>query len=163
MLQRIIKRAKHINAVTKRPLDKFLQQNNTTFNLEEFCRMDDYDVLSAIKEWGSHDDKVLSYLCNGITNRNLLKVKYSAAPVDEALLQEKTKEACTRLNITEEEAGWLVFTGEAVSSTYNFEDEHIRILFKDGSVKDISEVDNALIIRDTSGKIKKQYICYVRP
>ena len=66
------------------------------------------------------------------------------------------------MNLTEEEAGWLVFTGEASSSTYNFEDEHIHILFKDGSVKDISEVDDALINQNLSGKVRKYYICYPR-
>jgi hypothetical protein len=57
---------------------------------------------------------------------------------------------------------WLVFTGEAGSSTYNFEDEHIHILFKDGTVRDISEVDNALINQNVRGKVRKYYICYVR-
>ena len=54
------------------------------------------------------------------------------------------------------------FTGEAVSSTYNFEDEHIHILFKNGTVKDITEVDNALIHQNLRGKVKKYYICYLR-
>ena len=67
-----------------------------------------------------------------------------------------------KLGLSPEDAGWLVFTGEAVSSTYNFENEHIHILFKDGTVKDISEVDDALINQNLSGKIKKYYICYLR-
>jgi 3-oxoacyl-[acyl-carrier-protein] synthase III len=56
----------------------------------------------------------------------------------------------------------LVFTGEVTSSTYNPNDEHIHILFKDGMVKDISEVDNALINQNLMGKVKKYYICYLR-
>lgn len=67
-----------------------------------------------------------------------------------------------QLNVSEADARWLVFTGEAVSSTYNFEDEHIYILFKDNTVKDISEVDNALINQNLKGKVKKYYICYTR-
>ena len=39
----------------------------------------------------------------------------------------------------------LFLPAKPSNSTYNFEDEHINILFKDGTVKDISEVDNALI------------------
>jgi len=35
-------------------------------------------------------------------------------------------------------------------------------LFKDGSVKDISEVDHALINENMRGKTKKYYICYLR-
>ncbi len=162
MLQRIIKRAKHINATAPAPLNKLINEPVTKITIEEFCGLDDFDVLVAIKVWSTHEDKILSTLCKGIINRQLLKVKYFAAPVDEDLLKEKTAEACIKLNITEEEAGWLVFTGEAASSTYNFNDEHIYILFKDGAVKDISEVDNALINQNMKGKIKKYYICYLR-
>ncbi|MFT3682771.1 MAG: HD domain-containing protein [Ferruginibacter sp.] len=162
MLQRIIKRARYINAETRLPLGKFLRSGGYAFDLAAFCKLDDYDVSVAIKEWANHEDKILSYLCNGIINRNLLKIKYLPAPADENLLQKKMAEAQKVLNISSEEASWLVFKGEAASRTYNFEDEHIRILFKDGTVKDISAVDNALIIRDTSGKIKKHYICYLR-
>ena len=162
MLQRIIKRAKQINAAAPPPLNKLINAPVTKITIEEFCGVDDFDVLVAIKVWSTHDDIILSTLCKGIINRQLLKVKYFAAPVDENLLKEKTLEACAALNITEDEAGWLVFTGEAASSTYNFDDEHIYILFKDGSVKDISEVDNALINQNMKGKIKKYYICYLR-
>ncbi|HEX6846049.1 MAG TPA: phosphohydrolase, partial [Chitinophagaceae bacterium] len=59
-------------------------------------------------------------------------------------------------------ADYFVFTGEAINTTYNPEDERINILFKDGSVKDISKVDNALIHRHLSSPVKKHYICYLR-
>jgi len=162
MLQRIIKRAKQIKAEAPMPLNKLINEPNTKITIEEFCELDDYDVHTAIKHWSKHDDKILSFLCKGIINRQLLKTKYYGEPVDTNLIAEKTEEACAKLGLTQEEAGWLVFTGEAASSTYNFEDEHIYILFKDGSVKDISEVDNALINQNLRGKVKKYYICYVR-
>ena len=82
--------------------------------------------------------------------------------IKEALLEEKKLEAVQKMDISEADADWLVFTGEASGSTYNFEDENINILFKDGSVKDISEVDDALINQNLSGKIKKYYFCYLR-
>ena len=162
MLQRIIKRAKYIKAFTHLPLNKFINDPIETVSLQEFCRLDDYDVLAAIKEWSTHPDKVLSFLCNGIINRDLLKVQYFNVPVDEILLQEKKAAAQKKLNLSNEEAEWVVFTGEAASRTYNFENEKIHMLFKDGSVKDISEVDDALINQNLSGKVKKYYICYVR-
>ena len=161
MLQRIIKRAKCLKASTQAPLNNFITQPINTVTLEEFCNLDDYDVLAAIKGWSNHEDVILSTLCNGIINRQLLKVKYFAEPIDATMVKQKTADLAARLSISEEDAGWLVFTGEAVSSTYNFEDEHIHILFKDGSVKDISEVDNALINQNLRGKVKKYYICYL--
>jgi hypothetical protein len=162
MLQRIVKRARQLKAEVPGPLNKLINEPGVKISIEEFCGLDDYDLHSAIKTWSRHEDKVLSILCKGIINRQLLKTQYYGEPVDKNLVAEKTAIARTKLNLTEEEAGWLVFTGEAASSTYNFEDEHIYILFKDGSVKDISEVDNALINQNMRGKVKKYYICYLR-
>ncbi len=162
MLKRVIKRAKEIKAEAPFPLNKLITNAANNISIEEFCGLDDYDVLAAIKTWSNHEDIVLSTLCRGIINRQLLKVKYYGEPVNEAIVEEQTAIACAKLNISPADAEWLVFTGEAVSSTYNFEDENIRILFKDGTVKDISEVDNALINQNLKGKVKKYYICYVR-
>ena len=162
MLQRIIKRAKFVKAKCQEPLNSFINEQLADITLKQFCGIDDYDVVMAIKSWCSHPDIVLSVLCKGIIDRNLLKVKYFSTPVDEKILAEKKQEVITKLNIDEQDAGWLAFTGEASSSTYNFEDEHIHILFKDNSVKDISEVDDALINENLKGKVKKYYICYLR-
>ena len=64
------------------------------------------------------------------------------------------------LDISDEEAEYLVFTGETGNKTYSTHDEHINILFKDGEIKDISEVDNALINQTLFGTVKKFYICF---
>ncbi len=162
MLKRIIKRAKFIHAHCQEPLNSFINGQLSGISLQQFCNIDDYDVLMAIKTWCNHEDKVLSILSRGIIDRQLLKVKYYAEPVEESLVHQKMTEACLNADLTQEDAGWLIFTGEASSSTYNFEDEHIHILFKDGTVKDISEVDNALINENLRGKVKKYYICYLR-
>ncbi len=66
------------------------------------------------------------------------------------------------LQISEKEANYFVFTGEASNTTYNPFDEHIKVLFKDGSVTDISKVDNALIHQQLSTPVKKYYLCHSR-
>jgi uncharacterized protein len=165
MLVNIILRAKKIGA--KAPtgaLNTFLtdtyKEKGIAAHLEEFCCLDDYDVLNAIKEWTSHSDKVLSFLCKGIINRRLLKIKYYSQPPDEALVREKEKAATEKLNIPEEGINSVVFSGYSENSTYNSKDERINILFKDGTVKDISQIDNALINQSLSGTVKKFYLCY---
>ncbi len=160
MLQHIIKRAKHVHANCAEPLNSFINQPIAEVSLAQFCRIDDFDVMMAIKTWSTHSDKVLSILCNGLLNRNLLKVKYFNEPISESLLFEKIEATKLKFELSDDEAAWLTFNGEASSSTYNFENEGIHILFKDGQVKDISEVDNALINENLKGKVKKYYICY---
>jgi HD superfamily phosphohydrolase len=162
MLKRIIKRAKFIKASTQTILHKFINEPIETVTLQEFCDLDDNDVLTAIKEWSKHPDTVLSFLCQGIINRDLLKVKYATTAVPEELWNEKVQQAADKLQLTTEDAQWLVFTGEVSTSTYNFAEENIFMLFKDGSVKDISAVDDPLINENLMGSTKKYYICHLR-
>ena len=163
MLKRIIGRARLVEAQCYGPLNNFINNKNfENLTLEMFCNIDDTDVMMAIKKWMSHPDKVLSVLCNGLINRNLFKVKYTSVAVDDSEIIENRYRIKQKLNLSDEETEWLVFSGEATSSTYNFEYEPIHILFKDNSIKEISEVDNALINENLKGKIKKYYICYLR-
>jgi HD superfamily phosphohydrolase len=166
MLGKIIERARQIKAVAASDVfNSFLHHEYEAEDigdfLDGFCSMDDYDVLFSIKTWSNHPDKILSLLSKSLVNRILLKVKYSSRPVSKALLEEKISLAKEYLKINSEEAGFLVFTGESEIKTYNHKIEHINILFKDGSVKDISQVDNALINQSLSGTIKKFYICFI--
>lgn len=165
MLINIIKRARIINAEAPSDELNFFLQNNYEIEkfenyLDDFCKLDDYDVMTAIKSWMNHPDKILSILCEGIVNRKLLKVKYSGTVIDAILVEEKVDQAIKYFGITKEEAQYLVFTGETGNKTYSTVDEHINILFKDGSIKDISAVDNALINQTLLGTVKKFYICF---
>lgn len=165
MLVNTIKRAKLKGAsAPSEALNVFLNDSYKADVIEkflaEFCLLDDYDILGAIKHWTNHPDRVLSYLCTSLINRRLLKVKFFARPVPRALEEKKINEVCFTLGLDKEEASYLVFTGETENRTYNSLDEHIHILFKDKTVKDISAVDNALINQTLFGTVKKFYICY---
>lgn len=131
-------------------------------HLSIFCRLDDFDVMCTIKNWSDHPDKILSTLCRSLVDRHLLKIKLQAEPFDEKFIKEKRLEVMESLQINEKESGYFVFTGEAINTTYDPRDEKINILFKDGSIKDISQVDNALIHHHLSSTVKKYYICYYR-
>ncbi len=131
-------------------------------HLDLFCRLDDHDVMATIKNWCNHPDKILATLCRSLVERKLLKVKLQSSPFDETVISEKIKEASSLLGISEKEAEYVVFTGEAINTTYNPADEKIHILFKDGTVKDISQVDNALVQHNLKGAVKKHYFCYLK-
>jgi uncharacterized protein len=167
---RIIERAKELIGkgaelhASTAGFDYFLQHpeasSDISEHLDKFCQMDDYDVLSTIKNWMFYPDTILSLLCRSLVERRLLKVKFQAEPFDAVYIQTLRNSICNKLNITPTEAAYLVFTGEASNTTYNPAEEHINILFKDGSIKDISNVDNALIQHNLSRPMKKFYICH---
>jgi uncharacterized protein len=160
MLQRIIKRAKHIGAKCQQPLNTFINEPLENVTLEQFCSIDDADIMMAIKTWCNNEDKILSILCKGVLDRQLLKVKYVDSYYDEAALLDKRASIAELMHISLEDANWLVYAGEVANSTYNFDENPIKILYKDGSIKTISEVDDALINESMRSNIKKYYICY---
>ena len=172
MLVMIIRRAKELisegaklEAATTE-LNFFLHHsgsgNDVQRHLDIFCRLDDHDVMATIKNWCHHPDKILSVLCRCLVERKLLKIKLRTEPFDPKEIEEQRKVTGEKLQISGKEAGYFVFTGATSITTYDLRDERINILFKDGTVRDISKVDNALIHQDLSSAIKKYYFCYYR-
>ncbi len=172
MLRKIVERAREIfnnpgiSLKIGSPLDYFFETFTGTMNdeaLNEFCLLDDDDVLFAIKKWSRCEDKVLSILCNCILNRQLFKCRLQAEPFEEGIVELKRQKLATQLNISLEDAHYFAFTGEATNTTYRLADEHINILYKDGQVKDIASVDDPLIHQTLSMPVKKFYICEIQP
>lgn len=172
MLVRVIERANELLAagielpMASANLAFFLKEHQPDGNfirhLEKFAQLDDTDVMCTIKNWCSHFDTVLSRLSKGLVERKLLKIKFASQPFDGLLLESLRKDTAQKLGVTETEAAYFVFTGEAVNTTYNPKDEHINILYRDGTVADISDVDNALIHQRLATPVKKYYLCYLR-
>ena len=170
MLVKILERVKELShggdetVMTNGPLTLFLSGRvspDMVENLELFTSLDDTDVVASLKAWCNHPDRVLSFLCNAVLNRKLFKVRLQAGPISPEMLLEKKVRSAEKAGININESAYLAFTGEAVNRLYDPYDEHINILFKDGSVRNISQVDNALIHENLSRPVKKFYICYV--
>jgi HD superfamily phosphohydrolase len=169
MLVKIIQRARETIKSGERlfsgseSLDFFLTHNpeDPSEWLGAYSLLDDNDILSALKNWMKNNDPVLSNLSAMLIDRRLLKAKLQAEPFKPVLVEKYLEDATRILKISREDAAYFVFTGEHTNTTYNPIDEKINILFKDGSVRDISQVDNALIHRSLSTAVKKFYICYL--
>ena len=138
----------------------FIEINTTTLDL--FCRLDDDDVQFALKKWSKHEDKILSMLCTRLLNRDLYKCSLQAIPFATAELTEKRGKIMEKLGISLAESAYFIFTGETTSTMYTPGNENIKILMKNGGIKDISQVDNPLIDQTISTPVKKFYICYLK-
>lgn len=173
MLVNIIRRAKYLLQtgiplpIPSPILELFLkQQAPAPLNsemLDAFCQLDDYDLMAAVKAWCFHPDKVLSSLCRMLINRKLLKVKLQAEPMEAAAVASIRQKLLQHTCFSDAELDYFVFSGETSNTTYDPKEERIRILFKNGTVRDISEVDNALIQHNLSRPTKKYYFCYLVP
>lgn len=113
--------------------------------LELFTRLDDTDVMSAIKQWQYSDDQMLSSLCKMITVRDLPKIKISD--------REFGKEELDGLKYD------LIFTGEIYNKGYDSDEGEIGILSKDGMVRDVYKISDMLSARAFSQITKKYFLC----
>ena len=144
-------------------IDFFLFSFNGVMNedtLNKFCSLDDSDLQVAVKKWRSHNDIILQTLANRLLNRQLLKIKIQSEPFDNTLVNEKLQAAAAQYGISMQDASNFVFTGEADNTMYKTNSEGINILFKDGSVKDITSIDDPLINQTIAVPIKKYYLCH---
>lgn len=167
---RVLKRAKELtkNGITleaSKPLSYFLNNEISlndfnTESLEVFSKLDDYDIVSAMKTWQFHDDFVLKNLCEMILNRNLLKIKLKKKPIKKEQVIKHREELITTYSISKEEADYFVFTGSVSNQAYQQKKQGIKILYKNGKTEDIVKASDQLNLKALSKPVTKYYICY---
>ena len=148
-------------------LRTFLYRNVTPSDIEsepelldQFSELDDFDVLTSIKVWKQHSDKVLARLAQMLVNRDLLKIKVLDIPISEDKLVELRNRLANAWSISFEDTAYFVFTDSIRNSAYTTGHDRINILFKDGTVKDITEASDAGNIYMLSKPVEKHFLCF---
>ncbi|KGI60266.1 HD domain-containing protein [Prevotella sp. S7 MS 2] len=124
--------------------------------------LDDNDIWSSIKVWTQHSDFILSTLANNLIKRNIFKVEIREEPLSQEEKDDLLRELAQKANISRTEALYLFSEVEIQKDMYELDEDHISILYKDNSIKDISEASDILNVSLLSQKIRKYYICYQR-
>lgn len=171
LLVNILKRAKELSAAGEHlqatpALSFFLNRNITKQDLEQrdevidlFCAMDDSDIIIAIKSWANNGDKILSVLCKMYLHRRLYKVIFDADN-ELDLLQQKKESAQKILKLTDKEMDYFVFNGTTSNSTYNAADARINIALKDGTTRNLADMQHSLVNDKVAQTVTKRYLCY---
>lgn len=147
---------------------------NNTFSPDDFARnidvegknvlqwytlLDDNDLLISIKEWQSHPDLVLSRLATSLTNRKLLRIKFSDKPLakqeEERYLQQIQEKVVPHKKL----AKYFLMTGAITNSAYNKHDENIYVLNKDQTIKELNEASD-INLSALSKTVRKYFVCY---
>ena len=162
----LTQRGKHVFASPS--LEYFLKNDADWFlNHEEALLMyedlDDNDIWCAMKAWKYSDDKILSTLATNMLNRHIFKVEVNEEPVGDERVMEIATGIATQMGITTEDARrYMMSVNTIQKDMYNVDDDSITILYKDGTMKDISEASELLNVQLLSKKIRKYYLCYQR-
>ena len=172
MLQNILRRAKDLIAkdvdiFSSEALKYFLSGKQEFGILNEdtldfFEKLDDTDIWSAIKEWQSNEDFVLSCLCRGLIERKLFKVEMSQEEPEAKRLENDLKLITEIFGISEEEAGYLVSLSSVSTNMYSEADDSIDILYNNGDIRPITTASDMLNLELLSKEVRKQAYCHIR-
>ncbi|MAN59468.1 MAG: phosphohydrolase [Flavobacteriaceae bacterium] len=173
LLLRVLKRAKEltlqgVHLPASEALSFFLREQILveTFTdevLDTFAKLDDYDIIAAMKSWCSVNDFVLSNLSNMVLNRDLLKVKMKKEPFSSSKISKKLEKVKKRYALSEEEAAYFVFTGETSNLAYRMDKDTINLLRKNGKIVDVATASDQFNLKALSKEVVKHYLCYPKP
>jgi HD superfamily phosphohydrolase len=148
-----------------RALRYFLERKESISNpkeiIEMFSKLDDSDIAACLKEWAEDEDEVLSQLCGRILNRRLFKIILQDKPfTDDVMLQ--VNGGLASLGTAGQYPEYFFTTGEVDNTIYSSRKSPIRILMKNGQVKDITEVSETIASLKQVENQKKYFLLYPR-
>lgn len=142
-------------------IDSYWFQNHAEA-LTMYEQLDDTDIWCTLKVWQNSEDKILSLLAKDMINRNVFKVEVREKPVTEEEIYALKDNIAKHFSITFDDATYLMSVNTIQKDMYDINDDKIAILYKDGTLKDISEASEILNVELLSKKISKYYLCYQR-
>ncbi|WON95920.1 HD domain-containing protein [Sphingobacterium sp. UGAL515B_05] len=172
LLIKILQRAKYLTAAGHKLFSTpafhwFLSQqvNKTNFlddplHLDWFTRLDDTDIMSAIKTWERHEDPILSTMCQRVMKRNLYRSVMSNKPFAPEYVDLVKAKVQREMNVAQEDIHYYVFTQEIQNRAYNSSQDQIKILLKSGELVDIAEASDLGNLEALSKNVAKYALCY---
>lgn len=133
---------------------------NEDHHIETFTALDDTDIISAVKVWALSNDFVLSKLCNDFISRKLYHVDITNELPNDTILSQLSEKAIEKYGIQENDVKYFVFKDIILNNAYKAGDGFIRILMKDGSIKDITAASDNSNLEALAKTVKKYILCY---
>ena len=130
--------------------------------LEMYEELDDSDIWSSMKAWRHSPDKILSRLAADMLDRRLFRVEICEEPVPQERIDALKLEISQKMGIPLEDAHYMIYVATIQKNMYSIDDDSIDILYKDGSIRDITQASELLNVQLLSRNIRKYYLCYLR-
>lgn len=110
--------------------------------LDRFAEIDDDDIMVAVKHWQHSEDEILSTLCHNMVNRRLPAIRFSNEPFPKSA------------------PSYFEGTGKLKNRSYDFNDQEIKVLYKDGRCLPISEASDQLDRHFLEKQVTKYFMYY---
>ena len=106
-------------------------------------------------------DYVLSELSRRLINRNLFKIQISNTEISEYEILTLKKTLIESKKVPEEYIDYFVIKGSLYNKAYSRNrDENIKVLLKDGSVRDIASASDISNVSSLSRTVTKNFVCF---
>jgi hypothetical protein len=138
----------------------WFEQHPETLKMYE--DLDDSDIWSAMKVWRHASDKILATLATDMLDRHIFKVEVYESPVPPERIARQQELIADKMGIDIADAHYLMSVDTIQKDMYSTDDDSIDILYKDGSIRDISEASELLNVQLLSKKVQKHFFCYQR-
>ena len=163
LLLNILRRARELDPSV------FRFDPSATDFLDKFADIDDDDIMVAVKQWQHSDDEILSTLCKNMVNRRLPAIRFSNEPFGD---NETMRPACSAGLRPEcskrdnedlsscrlvDSSSYFEGTGKLANRSYDFNDQEIKVLYKDGRCLPISEASDQLDRHFLEKQVTKYY------
>ena len=171
MLIQLIRRAIYLVKNSKKifltpELEYFLKNNFDKRNLKSnnlfiknFSNLDDHEVFTCLKYWAKNTDYVLSNLAKRLLNRDLLKIRIQKQKFTKKSLDRHQNLMIKKEKINTNEASYFIFTNKVSNSLYSINNSNIKILFKNGEIRDLSQSSEQFINKSLEKTINKYFLC----
>ena len=171
MLIQLIRRAIYLVKNSKKifltpELEYFLKNNFDKRNLKSnnlfiknFSNLDDHEVFTCLKYWAKNADYVLSNLAKRLLNRDLLKIRIQKQKFTKKSLERYQDLMIKKEKINTNEASYFIFTNKVSNSLYSINNSNIKILFKNGKIRDLSQSSEQFINKSLEKTINKYFLC----
>lgn len=131
-----------------------------TVHLYWFTKLDDTDIMSAIKIWVEHEDVILSTLCRKLMNRDLFRTEMRSDPFSTDEIRQVENKVKEQYGISDEYLKYFVYQQTIQNSAYNAESEPIRIVNNKGELMDIAEASDLSNLETLAKKVNKYALTY---
>lgn len=128
--------------------------------LNAFAKIDDIDILGAIKSWVLDTDFVLSKLSSAILDRNLFRIEFSNTDFNAEYIAKIKKGIVENYNCSQEDVDFLCFSGSVKNLAYNNIENKINLLKKNGQLVDFVEASDPIVADRIAQETVRYFICY---
>ncbi|MBK7240575.1 MAG: HD domain-containing protein [Flavobacteriales bacterium] len=130
--------------------------------LNDFLKLDDHDIMGAIKVWCDHPDTTLSRLSTDLVQRHNLRIKLQDKPWPAERINDLKRRVSKALQVPLPEADRFVLHGSIINNAYDPSKDRIELLYKDGALVDIAEASDNLGIAAMAKPVEKFYLAWPR-